>query len=271
MSSNSTLSVIVKLKNNNLGIPVHLVSEMVRMPEVTALPTGLSHARGIITIRKKAIPVIDLRTLFDLETLREEDRALINLMTEREADHVNWLRELENSVNENKAFTLATDPHKCNFGKWYDNFTTDHLMLGSTLAKFDSPHKKIHGIAENVLALAANGQQEQAKQIIEETRDNELSAMIQLFGRARDVIKNDSREMVLILDLSGFLLGLAVDAIVSVEDLEEQENEEVPEMLQQTGNGFFHGIAESRVNQRMVLLLDTNRLLSAGQSLREAV
>lgn len=40
------------------------------------------------------------------------------MLAERETDHVNWINELERSVQEKRKFTLTTDPYKCAFGKW---------------------------------------------------------------------------------------------------------------------------------------------------------
>ena len=48
------------------GIPVIHVREIIRMPEVTAVPQMPSYVRGVLNLRGKIIPVIDLRRRFEL-------------------------------------------------------------------------------------------------------------------------------------------------------------------------------------------------------------
>ena len=83
---------------------------------------------------------MDLRVRLGMIPLKKEIDDLVDLMKQREQDHRKWLEELESSVRQQREFKLATDPHKCAFGKWYDTFTTDNLTLGHALKKFDQPH-----------------------------------------------------------------------------------------------------------------------------------
>jgi purine-binding chemotaxis protein CheW len=77
----------------------------------------------------------------------EETESFCALMQQREQDHRNWLNELEAS---SRPFTLATDPHQCAFGKWYDKFKAENAWVAALLKKFDVPHRQIHGMAIRV-------------------------------------------------------------------------------------------------------------------------
>ena len=46
------------------GIPVLKIREIVRVPEITAVPQVPDYVRGVINLRGKIIPVIDLRRRF---------------------------------------------------------------------------------------------------------------------------------------------------------------------------------------------------------------
>ena len=48
------------------GIPVLHIREIIRMPEVTAVPQMPPYVRGVLNLRGKIIPVIDLRRRFQL-------------------------------------------------------------------------------------------------------------------------------------------------------------------------------------------------------------
>ena len=54
----------------------------------------------------------------------EVTQKLIQLFTEKEKDHHDWLNALEESIVDGVPFTKAKDPHQCAFGKWYDKFQT---------------------------------------------------------------------------------------------------------------------------------------------------
>ena len=270
MSDGSDLFVVVKLKGNELGIPVTHVQEMVIIPEVTSVPVNVTYARGMITLRDKAIPLIDLRSLLGFETMDEEQREIIDMLIVREEDHVKWLHELENSVKEEREFKLATDPHKCNFGKWYDNFTTDSLILGSLLPKFDAPHKRIHGIAQEVVDHTAKGQQETALAIIERTRNAELARMIHLFEQAKSIIKENQRELALVLKIGERLIAVSVDLVTSVETLIENTGDDISYQLESLGNGLLRGIAQSKIDDRVILLVDPESIFRHHSNLQAA-
>lgn len=66
--------VAFRLAGETYGIPITLVHEIIRSCEVTALPCTAEHVRGLINLRGKVVPVIDLRRRLGLPTT-EETRA----------------------------------------------------------------------------------------------------------------------------------------------------------------------------------------------------
>jgi purine-binding chemotaxis protein CheW len=46
------------------GVPITLVHEIVRMPEITPIPDAEASVEGVINLRGKIIPVVDLRKRF---------------------------------------------------------------------------------------------------------------------------------------------------------------------------------------------------------------
>jgi hypothetical protein len=97
---------------------------MLKMPEVSEVP-GAHSIRGGINLRGRFCAMMQLR----------------------EQDHRKWLLELEASVQEHRSFLMTTDPHKCAFGKWYDNYHADNAWVAALLKKVDGPHRQIHAVA----------------------------------------------------------------------------------------------------------------------------
>jgi purine-binding chemotaxis protein CheW len=53
-----------RVGRETFGVPIHLVHEIVRVPEITAVPDAPDYIEGVINLRGKIISVIDLRKRF---------------------------------------------------------------------------------------------------------------------------------------------------------------------------------------------------------------
>lgn len=59
------------------GIPILSVVEIIRMLQITPIPESLNFIKGIINLRGKIIPVMDVRLRFGLEERAHDDRTCI--------------------------------------------------------------------------------------------------------------------------------------------------------------------------------------------------
>jgi purine-binding chemotaxis protein CheW len=53
-----------RIGKETFGVPIDLVHEIVRVPEITAVPDAPDYVEGVINLRGKIISVIDLRKRF---------------------------------------------------------------------------------------------------------------------------------------------------------------------------------------------------------------
>ena len=53
-----------RIGKETFGVPIHLVHEIVRVPEITAVPDAPGYVEGVINLRGKIISIIDLRKRF---------------------------------------------------------------------------------------------------------------------------------------------------------------------------------------------------------------
>ena len=67
----------VTLGAESYGIPVLKVREIIRLCPITRVANMPAHVRGVINLRGKVIPVVDLRTRFGLEAGADHDRTCI--------------------------------------------------------------------------------------------------------------------------------------------------------------------------------------------------
>lgn len=226
----------------------------------------------MINLRGTIIPLIDLRVKLGLPSMKMESDALIQSLHDREQDHLNWLRELEACVREHRPFGLAKDPHKCKFGKWYDQFTTEKNQLRMslqswiTLQRMDEPHKIIHATANEVLKRAGQGDFDGALSLIAARRDRELAALIRLFAELRQVVTEHHREVAVVLCYGERRLAVSVDMMEAVERIPEENIEPPCDVIAGLGDGFqFHIAKRTRTNQT-ILLPDDSFFSSRAQS-----
>lgn len=65
------------LGEEEYGLPVLKVREIIKMMDVTSVPHVPAHVRGVINLRGKVIPVIDLRLKFGLPAMAASDQTCI--------------------------------------------------------------------------------------------------------------------------------------------------------------------------------------------------
>ena len=71
--------VVFELGDEKYGTDINTVREIIRMPTVTQMPGTPEHVRGVINLRGRVIPVVDLRTRFRLPAteLTADTRVLV--------------------------------------------------------------------------------------------------------------------------------------------------------------------------------------------------
>ncbi len=74
--------VIFRLGNEEFGVPIHSVQEIVRVPEqLIRVPQTPDFVEGVINLRGTVLPVVDLRTRLHLPRIERQDRQRIMVFT----------------------------------------------------------------------------------------------------------------------------------------------------------------------------------------------
>ncbi|MCK5130056.1 MAG: chemotaxis protein CheW [Clostridiales bacterium] len=66
-----------KLKDERYGIPIIKIREIIGMLDITSVPRLPSFIKGVINLRGKIIPVVDLRLKFGIEEIEYNERTSI--------------------------------------------------------------------------------------------------------------------------------------------------------------------------------------------------
>jgi len=66
-----------KLSNETYGIEILKVQEIIGLMSITSIPRTPDFVRGVINLRGKVIPVVELRKKFNMETVEDTDHTCI--------------------------------------------------------------------------------------------------------------------------------------------------------------------------------------------------
>lgn len=102
-----------------------------------------------------------LLAMSDAKNTADDKQGLAVLQLEKEIDHLVWANGLANSILLSQQFTGELDPHKCAFGRWYDEFIMSDVyrngsfQLKQTIDAINQPHLKLHQSASQINQSAA--------------------------------------------------------------------------------------------------------------------
>jgi len=207
--------LIFRLAQNRSLFSIRNIKEIIKRPEITPAPNLPDYYLGYFKLRNDIIPIISMRKRLGHRLLEDENAEFINILKEREQDHLNWLNELRNCVVEGREFKLQRDPHKCAFGIWKDSFQTNSLSIANQLRKFDEPHSNIHKLADIVLEQAKYSK-DRAIETIEQIGQPILNSMIKLFDEFYKLINDGQNETVIIFFEDDKYFGILVDGVEKI-------------------------------------------------------
>jgi purine-binding chemotaxis protein CheW len=75
--TSSEQTVVFQLADETYGVEIFRVNEIIRLREITPVPKTETHIRGLVNLRGKTIPVIDLRVRFHLAPSEHTENARI--------------------------------------------------------------------------------------------------------------------------------------------------------------------------------------------------
>jgi chemotaxis signal transduction protein len=248
---------ILKLGQQLLAGSTHLVREIQYIPKTIRLPQALSFVRGLINLRGDVMPLIDLRVRLGMNTAQAELDAWLETMTMRKHDHEQWLNELKESVKQNRAFEGELDPHKCAFGRWYDQFTTDDIYLKNIVKQFDAPHKTIHKLALEVEQSIEQGNQDKAIRMINDAEQGTLVELFKVFDEFHMYLKSSFKEVAVIVQQGGDSIAVTVDEVLAIEYLDGTKRTDVQDVYGQIKEmDLITGVGNRQKDDSLILFLD---------------
>ncbi len=252
--------LIFTLDGNAYAVNSKYVSGIEMRPgDVTPLPDAPDIYCGLVERRGEVYPLLDMRKTFHFLSIDEEIEKFKKMMEQRKQDHINWVDALERCVSSGEKFTLATDPHKCAFGIWYDKFTKENHSASFHIKKIEEPHRLLHESASAVIRAVENGDKETAARLLKKDREDYVPKIISILDEAENAYRNTFRETVVVLSDGTQMLGLLVDEVLAVDKIEPVTGSNNMNLLLQSK--FFEGTARNDKINLEILIVDEDELI----------
>jgi chemotaxis signal transduction protein len=241
---------------------VRCVREIHRLAEIRAGRPSEAHQNGVVIFHGEEVPVLDLRVLLGKPSRLREAAETIEWLKGRQQDHEAWLAELEACVREHRHFGLPTDPHKCRFGQWYDQFETDDPWLRRLIESLSAPHERIHEAAAEIVAAMARNDYAEAAAAISRMRDTRLRELLDALASTYGYLSASACPTLLIVGAEGTTIAVAVDDFCGVIYSDDARISRCDSSEKVAGCGGVVGVIFDPIRAQFVLMLDPAQIRS---------
>lgn len=268
--------IVFKIEESYYCINSKYIATIVQLPHYDRIPAAPANVTGMFRYRDQVIQMLDLRKTFGFQTMAEECKAFEDMIDARKQEHIKWVNELERTLTTGEPFQLATNPHMCALGKWYDQFTAENGSNNSSvlfhLRKIEEPHERLHHVAEEAeLCLKECDmcrREECLSNILRCTKEECMPLILGLLDETKAIFQSSVyREMVLLLD--GMKWGIVVDEIEGVQELEVIEEKEPQTVVNKSS--YILNVLESGNHQNLIFELNVDTLFRELREIEKVI
>lgn len=228
---------------------------------IKPLPDSPKTITGITKHGEILIPVVEMRAVYN----RLDLKSYLDRFAEMKAMHVTWIEDLERYVREGGTFTKSVDPHRCQFGIWYDTFQTDNDRLKRLLKKIETPHARIHHCGKEIIQLKNGGgdNQQEIEELLAEAAEICEDDMIPYLDRLISIYQSANRGVLLVVSHGARTVGLLVDEVRTLIPSDKATPQDITSDLTES-RGLRRLIA---YGEQMFMEVDVEQLLSMGDKM----
>jgi chemotaxis signal transduction protein len=246
--------VSFQVGGEEFAFPMEQVREILRVDSPKEVPGAPEYLLGVSTVRGQVLPIVDLRRLLRQSSFAADLIAACRLAGR---EYQAWLGQYGSStVTDHMPGATAAAEH---LRQWLSAFNSSSQALTETLAQARGLNEHVTKQASVAAStdLDARGLEAQHKDIVSSA--HAIIAALQTFeGQVEGNIREDQR--IIVVDSNGSQLGLVVDHVNEVLNVQDDAIEPPPNLAHQQGVSLS-GIAKLNDGNRLILLLATGNLL----------
>ena len=247
--------VTFKVGGEEFAFPMEHVREILRVQTPKEVPGAPEHLLGVLTVRGRILPIIDLRRL-----LRQSSFA---------SDHVTACRQASGEYQalltaQSAAGSAHPDAHRVTAAAeklrtWLSAFNSSSQVLTETLAQARGLNEHV---SKQITVAADHSLDAKAQAALSQDIAASIASIVTTLHTFEEKVEGNIREdqRIIVVDSNGFQLGLVVDHVNEVLGVQEEAIEAPPNVAHQEGVSLS-GIVKLEEGNRLILLLATGSLL----------
>ena len=226
--------IVFSVEKNKYALNIENIVRIIEGTELTNIPTSHEYIDGVMSYEDAVIKVLNFRKLIGIKSYENELRCLLEKLKN---SHLDWIEALEGSIKKSTEFTMTTNPHMCELGKWIDNFSSYDDRINVVLNELVKYHKQLHIRGGKILDLSITNQSEAINLF-----NNELKTIYTLTINALDVLVSEidkvsaSMQKLLIYESDNKVFAIKIDAINDITHVQESE---IMDSEDEHGNKFL--------------------------------
>jgi len=249
--------VTFRIAKEEFAFHMEHVREILRVQTPNQVPDVPDYVLGVLTVRGKILPVIDLRRLLQQRSLADEFAGSCQPLREEYERRMDELERIFAADSQRKVVGSIS----ARVRTWLQETNSSSQLLMETLAKARSVNEVV--IKQLLLRVKhqEQGNAEAARacgvELIASGRGT-IDALRQFEAQVPGNIQEDQR--IIVVDAEGFVLGLVVDHVHEVLNVPTSLMEPPPRITS-SGGMELSGVAKLDDGARLIMLLDAANLM----------
>lgn len=256
--------VLLRVREQLFGVPATGVREMVELPDVTPVPNTPDYVLGLITLRGRVTPTIDLRQRMGLITADAEMEAILSRLEQAERAHQDWFRRLLETSQSTGGFRFEPPEEIVSFQSWMRSFHSGNSVVQGQIQKAREPHDDL---LDALKGASENAKGSGAVQKLQQIESRQFTSFASTLTMTRERIRDAHRQIAVVLIHGDREVGITVDEVASIERLKEGSLEDLPKRPQGLATRLTAKVGKRVKDDGIVLILDIPELLEGAKSI----
>jgi purine-binding chemotaxis protein CheW len=248
--------VSFSVAKEEFAFPMERVREILRVQTPTKVPDVPDYVLGVLTVRGRLLPIIDLRRQLRLQSMADEYIGRCGLVRH---DFESWLTTLRSKAADAKhEWTISASE---SFRAWVADFSSSSQVMMDGIAKLRTLDEKLARAAKQGQQFEYAGDAAGAGLCLQDMTAAAVeltSTLAEFEHQIAANIQDDQR--IVVVDAGGMLLGLIVDHVNEVLQVPKKFVDPPPAIASGEGRDLS-GIAKLDEGKRLLLLLDPSQIL----------
>jgi chemotaxis signal transduction protein len=256
--------VTFRIAKEEFAFPMEHVREILRVQTPKQVPDAPDYVLGVLTVRGRILPIIDLRRLLGERSLADEFAASCRPLRD---EYECWIHQTEIAFSAS-SHAKADGSVAEHLRKWITETNSSSQSLMEELAKARTLNERVIKLLQDCSKHEVSGDTDAVRICGEELLSSGRETVAALRRFEAQVAKNIHEDQrIIVVDADGFVVGLVVDHVHEVLNVPQNLVEPPPHIT--SGGGMeLSGIAKLDDGARLIMLLDVANLMT-DQKLRD--